>query len=500
MEGQTLIFTFLFVSLSLTFIIGRIKRRPNLPPSPSWALPVIGHLRLLKPPLHRVFLSVSESLGDAPIISLRLGNRLVFVVSSHSLAEECFTKNDVVLANRFNSLASKHISYGCTTVVTASYGDHWRNLRRIGAVEIFSAHRLNSFSSIRRDEIHRLIACLSRNSSLEFTKVEMKSMFSNLTFNNIIRMLAGKCYYGDGAEDDPEAKRVRELIAEGMGCFGAGNTADYLPILTWITGSEKRIKKIASRLDEFLQGLVDERREGKEKRQNTMVDHLLCLQETQPEYYTDNIIKGIMLSLILAGTDTSAVTLEWTLSALLNHPQILSKARDEIDNKVGLNRLVEESDLSHLPYLQNIVSESLRLYPASPLLVPHVASEDCKVGGYHMPRGTMLLTNAWAIHRDPKIWDDPTSFKPERFEKEGEAQKLLGFGLGRRACPGSGLAQRLASLTIGSLIQCFEWERIGEEEVDMTEGGGGVIMPKAIPLVAMCKARPVVGKILNESA
>ncbi|KAG7618746.1 putative oxidoreductase [Arabidopsis thaliana] len=500
MEGQTLIFTFLLISLSLTFIIGRIKRRPNLPPSLSWALPVIGHLRLLKPPLHRVFLSVSESLGDAPIISLRLGNRLVFVVSSHSLAEECFTKNDVVLANRFNSLASKHISYGCTTVVTASYGDHWRNLRRIGAVEIFSAHRLNSFSSIRRDEIHRLIACLSRNSSLEFAKVEMKSMFSNLTFNNIIRMLAGKCYYGDGAEDDPEAKRVRELIAEGMGCFGAGNTADYLPILTWITGSEKRIKKIASRLDEFLQGLVDERREGKEKRQNTMVDHLLCLQETQPEYYTDNIIKGIMLSLILAGTDTSAVTLEWTLSALLNHPQILSKARDEIDNKVGLNRLVEESDLSHLPYLQNIVSESLRLYPASPLLVPHVASEDCKVGGYHMPRGTMLLTNAWAIHRDPKIWDDPTSFKPERFEKEGEAQKLLGFGLGRRACPGSGLAQRLASLTIGSLIQCFEWERIGEEEVDMTEGGGGVIMPKAIPLVAMCKARPVVGKILNESA
>lgn len=166
MEGQNLIFTFLFLCLSLTFLIGRIKRKPNLPPSPAWALPVIGHLRLLKPPLHRVFLSVSQSLGDAPIISLRLGNRLVFVVSSHSIAEECFTKNDVVLANRFNSLASKHISYGCTTVVTASYSDHWRNLRRIGAVEIFSAHRLNSFSSIRRDEIRRLIACLSRNSSL----------------------------------------------------------------------------------------------------------------------------------------------------------------------------------------------------------------------------------------------------------------------------------------------------------------------------------------------
>lgn len=123
----------------------------------------------------------------------------------------------------------------------------------------------------------------------------MRSMFSNLTFNNIIRMVAGKCYYGDNAEDDPEAKRVRELIAEGMSCFGAGNTADYLPVLNWITDSENRIKKIASRLDEFLQELVDEKREAKEKRENTMVDHLLCLQETQPEYYTDSIIKGIML-------------------------------------------------------------------------------------------------------------------------------------------------------------------------------------------------------------
>lgn len=135
MEVQTLIFVFLFLFLSLTFFIGRLKRTLNLPPSPAWELPVIGHLRLLRSPLHRVFLSVSQSLGDAPIFSIRLGN-------VHSIAEECFTKNDVVLANHQNSIASKHISYGSSSVVSASYSQHWRNLRRIGAVEIFSAHRL----------------------------------------------------------------------------------------------------------------------------------------------------------------------------------------------------------------------------------------------------------------------------------------------------------------------------------------------------------------------
>jgi len=202
-------------------------------------------------------------------------------------------------------------------------------------------------------------------------------------------------------------------------------------------------------------------------------------------------------ALILAGTDTSAVTLEWALSNVLNHPDVLNKARDEIDRKIGLDRLMDESDISNLPYLQNIVSETLRLYPAAPMLLPHVASEDCKVAGYDMPRGTILLTNVWAIHRDPQLWDDPMSFKPERFEKEGEAQKLMPFGLGRRACPGSGLAHRLINLTLGSLIQCLEWEKIGEE-VDMSEGKG-VTMPKAKPLEAMCRARPSVVKIFNES-
>jgi isoflavone 2'-hydroxylase len=207
-------------------------------------------------------------------------------------------------------------------------------------------------------------------------------------------------------------------------------------------------------------------------------------------------IEQVLLS---AGTDTSAVTLEWAMSNLLNHPNVMKKARTELDSQIEQGKLINEQDISKLLYLQNIISETLRLYPAFPMLVPHMSSDDCTIEGYDIPRDTILLVNAWSIHRDPKMWDDATSFKPERFESGGDTHKLImPFGLGRRACPGAGLAQRTISLTLGSLIQCFEWERINEEEVDMAEGNG-TIMPKAVPFEAMCKARPLMHKVISES-
>ena len=215
-------------------------------------------------------------------------------------------------------------------------------------------------------------------------------------------------------------------------------------------------------------------------------------------FYSKHLVYNAQV-LLLAGTDTSAVTLEWAMTNLLNHPDILKKVRDEVDSQIGEEKLIEESDISKLHYLQSIISETLRLYPAAPLLVPHMSSANCTIGGYDVPSGTMLLVNAWAIHRDPKVWDDATSFKPERFENgKSEGHKLMSFGIGRRTCPGAGLAQRTVSLTLASLIQSFEWERVTKEEVDIHEGSG-LTMPKAMPLEAMCKARPIMHKLLSKS-
>ena len=206
-----------------------------------------------------------------------------------------------------------------------------------------------------------------------------------------------------------------------------------------------------------------------------------------------------MQVMIVAGTDTTAVTLEWAMANLLKYPDVLAKAKEELNNVASSKgRLMEESDTSTCTYINNVISETLRLYPAGPMLVPHASSVDCKVSGYDIPRGTWLFINAWAIQRDPKVWDDPEAFKPERFDSEAlktHHGKFLPFGIGRRACPGMGLAQIVLSSALGSLIQCFDWERDDEMAVDMSEGTG-LTMPKAVPLVAKCKSSPILDNVV----
>nr|GFA55905.1 isoflavone 3'-hydroxylase-like [Tanacetum cinerariifolium] len=162
--------------------------------------------------------------------------------------------------------------------------------------------------------------------------------------------------------------------------------------------------------------------------------------------------------LLSAGTDTSSGTMEWMLSHLLNNPEALKKAHAEIDSYVGDNRLVNESDLPNLPYLRCIINETMRINPPGPLVF-HESAKNCIVRGYHIPSGTMLLMNLWAMQNDPKNWEDPKKFKPERFvglEGSRDGYKLMPFGAGRRRCPAENMAMRMVGLASGTLIQCFE--------------------------------------------
>ncbi|KAK3000594.1 hypothetical protein RJ639_021549 [Escallonia herrerae] len=496
-------FYFVFVSSSfLLLLLSKFilhKKRPYkklLPSPPSY--PIIGHLHLIKHPIHQVLQQLSYKYG--PIFTLRFGSRPVLVISSPTAVEECFTKNDIIFANRPRLLIGKHINYNNTTLGSAPYGPLWRNLRRVSALELFSTTKLNTYLSIRQEEIRSLVKNLFRDSQQNFTKVEMKSRLSELSFNIIMRMVAGKRYFGVGVEDNEEARVFREVIREVFELSGASNPGDFLSLLHWIDfqGVEKRMIRLQEKSDRLLQGLVDDRRNDKEGKTKTMIDAMLALQVTEPENYSDDIIKGNISTMLRAGTDTSAATIEWGMSLLLNHPKVLEKARAEVDNYVGQERLADEPDIPKLHYLQSIVNETLRLFPAAPLLVPHESSDNSTVEGFDVPRGTLVLFNAWAMHRDPTVWDDPSAFKPERFEvEEKEAYKFIPFGVGRRQCPGAGLANRVVVLALAAMIQCFEWERVSEELVDMSEGVG-LTMPKALPLEALCRAREQTVSILSE--
>ncbi|KAK6125303.1 hypothetical protein DH2020_040951 [Rehmannia glutinosa] len=455
------------------------------------ALPVIGHLHLLKQPLHRTFHRFSQIHG--PIFSLKLGIRRVVVVSSPKLLEECFTKNDVVFSNRPRALLDDYIGYNRTTMVGAPYGHLWRSLRRLGAQEVLSSARLDAFSQIREDEVRLTLKSLIYR--IEWAKVELRPKLFELVFNIIMRMLTGKRF----SSEEKDSEKFRETIDEIFEHAHASNPEDLLPFLRWIDyrGLKKKFAALGKKLDDFYQGLLEEHRRDK---RNTIIGHLLSLQESDPELYTDEIIKGFITIMIVGGTDTSIVTVEWVMSVLLNHPQILQKAKVELDSQVGDHRMLEERDLPNLRYLRNIILEASRIYPAGGLTLPREASTDCKVGGFDIPRGTMLVVNAWAIQRDPEVWDEPMRFKPERFEgRDVEPQTLMTFGMGRRACPGAGMAQRVVGLVLGSLIHCFDWGRVNLEEIDLAEGVG-LTNPKLKPLEAMCKPREIMLKVLQESA
>lgn len=480
--------------------------RGNKIPSPP-ALPVLGHLHLLKKPLHRSLAALAARYGGgrdgAGLLLLRFGATPVLLVSSPSIAEECFTVHDVALADR-PGFASRRALIGgdCPSIALASYGPLWRHLRRIATVHALSAHRLSLTTAARDTEARAMARKLWLAAGPDAAVVRVKSTAYEFVVNVVMAMVAGRRMPED------EVLRFKAMTEAALAAAGSANRQDFLPFLRLLdfgrTG--KRLAGLAKERHEFGQRLVDEYRrlndpaitdETSTPASKTVIGELLRHQERSPESYSDVVVRTVCLSLLQAGTDTSSSTIEWAMALLLNNPDVLTKATKEIDNVVGISRLLEERDLAHLPYLRCIIMETLRMYPITPNLTPHQASSDCIVadGQFVIPCGTMVLVDIYSMQRDPAVWDDPNKFKPERFsvgqeigEGGGGKQMMMPFGMGRRKCPGEGLAWRTVGVALGVMIQCFRWERTHKEKVDMSEGSG-FTMPMAVPLVAVCRPR-----------
>ncbi|KAI5675210.1 hypothetical protein M9H77_06160 [Catharanthus roseus] len=471
----------LIFSIFFFFLKNQLQKKKTqfpLPPSPP-SLPIIGHFHLLKGPKHRVLKSLSDKYG--PIIYLRFGNRPTVVVSSPSLVEECLTKNnDIILANRPQFLLTDTFSYNKTSISFAPYGDLWRNLRRVTTIHVFSSFSLQQSATIRTEEIRSGVQKLFPDSKEygNWIELNLSCFFEELVQSFIMKMVCGKKW-------STSATLFRQIPALIV------SNCDYFPMLRWIGfgGPNKKAIELRKQTDKFLQDLIDEGRTirrcssstNHEQQQKTIIQVLLDLQEAEPDYYTDAVIKGTIQIMFTGGTDTSILTMQWVMTYLLNHPEVLEKARNEIDKHIPPGRLIEDLDLPKLSYLRCIINETLRLCPAVPLLLPRFPSEDCIISGYKVPKGTTILINAWAIHRDPSIWEEPTKFKPERFEGIEEGFKFMPFGKGRRSCPGNNLALRFVGLALATLIQCFEWQRLGTELVDLDEKAG-ITMRKDKPL------------------
>lgn len=181
--------------------------------------------------------------------------------------------------------------------------------------------------------------------------------------------------------------------------------------------------------------------------------------------------------LFLAGSETSATTLQWAMAELVRNPRVMQKAQDEVRRVLDGQKRVTEGSVSNLQYLHLVLKETLRLHPPAPLLLPRECRSPCQILGVDVPVGAMVLVNAWAIGRDPMHWDAPDDFVPERFERssidfKGADFEYIPFGAGRRMCPGMAFGLANMELALASLLYHFDWELpngTADVDIDMTE-------------------------------
>ncbi|KAI3956385.1 hypothetical protein MKW92_032032 [Papaver armeniacum] len=528
-----------FIYCIWVFIVRPWNRRRLSPaslPEVAGAWPIVGHLPQLigSTPLFKILAGMSDKYG--PIFMVRFGMYPTLVVSSWELSKECFTTNDRLFATRPPSAAGKYLTKAMFGF--SIYGPYWREIRKIATVHLLSLRRLELLKHARYLEIDnckkRLYECwMERNNQVKqngrtttsSVKVDMSQVFAELSLNVVLKMIVGKTLFTknnknkeDHTKEEEEGQKLHKSILKFFELAGVSVASDALPFLGWldVDGQTKQMKRVSKEMNLIASKWLEEHQEKKRLQTvlsgeiknesnhddvNDFMDVLMSVLDEEKDdlffgYTRDTVIKATCLQLIVAASDTTSVALTWAMSLVLTNHDVLRKAQDELDTKVGKERNVEGHDIEHLVYLHAIVKETLRLYPPGPLSVPHEAMEDCIVGGYKVRAGTRLLVNLWKLQRDPRVWSNPSDFKPERFlpqqnggfgdetanlDFRGQHFEYTPFGSGRRVCPGIDFFLQTIHMALARLLHAFDFDTDGGLVINLEEGPG-LTMPKVTPL------------------
>jgi cytochrome P450 len=507
------------------FLFSRKSFDSQLPPGPT-AWPIIGNLHQLGPKNpHHILWEMSKKYG--PVMRLWLGSHPLVVVSSAQAAAEFVKVQDKAWGGRPPSIAGEIFSYNYRNVVWAPYGNYWRHVRKICSLELLTPKRLETFRAPRAEELSQMIKTMFQDGE-KGEAVNLQVKLGHLSSNNITRMLLNKRFFDADTAGEEDSHRFTELIFEVFSISLTLLIGDFIPWLKWVTtvsGFKARIKKAKGGLDSFLQTFLeikkskllqhqiqkkpqasgtneeehaDEQQQFDQSAEEDFVGVLMAQpSEDGTGRLAEDSVKAVIQDLLLAGTDTSALTVEWGLAELLRNPIVMKKLQNELDTVVGKDRIVMETDLPNLPYLQAVAKEVFRLHPTTPLGIPHESMEPTTVLGFKFPTKTRLFLNLYAIQRDPMMWERPLEFDPERFVKNpeidvrGKHLQLMPFGTGRRMCPGMPLAVVFVQMGLARLAHSFDFTLPGGEDplkLDMTETFG-LSTPRVHPLHVHPKPR-----------
>ncbi|XP_027183146.1 premnaspirodiene oxygenase-like [Coffea eugenioides] len=486
MQLPSFALTALFLLLPILLLLVKgTKRSKNshvskkMPPGPM-QLPFIGNLHQMVGSLpHHTLKKLADKYG--PLMHLQLGELSTIIISSPKLAKEVLQSNSLAFANRPQIIVARVMLYNSLGVTFSPYGDYWNQMRQLYIMELLGPKSIESFFRVMEDEISNMVMSIKESEGKPVVVIDeiLKYLSSTISRASVGRLCK---------DQDALILATREA-ASLAGVFNLADIFPSLKILQLLSGLKPKLDKLCKILDDILDDIISNHEKTKNSTaEEDIVDILLRLKNSNESRFpiTNNNIKAIIFELAVAGTITSAVATEWAIAEMLKNPRVMAKAQAEVRQAFERKKNIGVNDVQELKYLKLVIKESLRLHPPGPLLAPRECREECKIGDYIIPSGTVTITNAWAMARDPEYWNDPERFEPERFynssiDFRGNDLELIPFGAGKRLCPGINFAVTNIELLLAHLLYHFDWKLpggISPEDLDMAERFGAAASRK----------------------
>ncbi|KAH9770983.1 Phenylalanine N-monooxygenase [Citrus sinensis] len=462
----------------------KIKRLP-LPPGPSpW--PIVGNLPEMwrKKPAFNWIHDVMKEL-NTDIACIRLGNVHVIPVTSPEIALEVLKDNDSVFATRPLTMGTEYSSRGFLSIAVVPLGQQWKKMRKVVASHVLCSARLHSLLFKRREEADNLVrfvysqCCKSGSGSAVNVRHAARQYCGNVMRN----MMFNRGYFGEGNEDGgpgfEEEEHVESLFIVLQYLY-AFTLSDYLPWMRVfdLEGREKLISNAIRTVSKYHDPIIEERiqqrrhHRGNYKKESDdhqdLLDVLISAKDesARPSLSVDEI-KAQCMDLMLATVDNPSNAVEWALGEMINQPEIIKRATEEVDMVVGKERLVQEYDIPQLNYVKACLREA--------------------IAGYFIPKGSHVLLSRLGLGRNPNVWKDPLKFMPELELTEPEL-RFVSFSRGRRGCMGAALGSEMSVILLARLLQGFDWSLpSNEEKIDLAESKYDLLMAK--PMHASAKPR-----------
>jgi cytochrome P450 len=334
-----------------------------------------------------------------------------------------------------------------------SEGEFWRRQRRL-AQPAFHRQRINGYGDVMVEYTQRLMSTW-RAGEQRFIDRDMM----RLTMEIVVKTLFN-------SQVATDADRVGRVIAELVKPFASQATLKWILDNRLPTPAHRRFHKLVSEIDQIIYGIIAERR-ASGRDEGDLLSMLLAAQDDDGSQMTDQQLRDEVITLFLAGQETTALTLSWTWYLLARNPEIEKKFHEEIDQVLNGNPPTV-ADLPRLKYTETIVKESLRLYPPG-YGVGRSAIDECEIGGYRVPPRTQVFMFQWATQRDPRFFAEPDEFRPDRWTEEFVATlpryAYFPFGGGPRICIGNTFAMMEIVLVLATIAQKHRFALVSDDPV-----------------------------------